>query len=364
MPKHHREYCAHCLKGGDLICCDECERTFHLRCVRNIYKSQVEIEDDSVFNCPECLLFPDRYYIPISNLLANPELHKKYRDIICYRLYDTEIVSSVNSLPTMRMLLLYLEFVVPPQQIKILAKLVSRYVPYLDKPFAHRELGLNFNCLVASLREAVSSDVFDDAYHNLLEGKTALAFATIPSPTYFSNPCPTCKHHRYFHCFCYFCGHVFNVVEDYKADMMRYSNFNPLNSVIVAQANVRSVSTSKFVSQKDRVVAIETFPPPEMQGGGSSSDASDNSVCSIQMPVQSPYTPEVLDNAVPKNHCDPEDDTLSGNSKNYNKAISELHERALSLVSLNQREETALKGIEQLIFLSIDLTIIINILLY
>ncbi|KAE9022915.1 hypothetical protein PF011_g4236 [Phytophthora fragariae] len=30
----HREYCEMCLKGGKLLCCDGCERAYHLNCVR------------------------------------------------------------------------------------------------------------------------------------------------------------------------------------------------------------------------------------------------------------------------------------------------------------------------------------------
>jgi hypothetical protein len=30
----HREYCETCLKGGKLLCCDGCERAYHLNCIR------------------------------------------------------------------------------------------------------------------------------------------------------------------------------------------------------------------------------------------------------------------------------------------------------------------------------------------
>ncbi|EGZ30116.1 hypothetical protein PHYSODRAFT_474458, partial [Phytophthora sojae] len=46
----HREYCEMCLKGGKLLCCDGCERAYHLNCVR---PSLLDVPEGDWF-CPYC----------------------------------------------------------------------------------------------------------------------------------------------------------------------------------------------------------------------------------------------------------------------------------------------------------------------
>ena len=59
----NRDYCNHCKDGGDLICCDNCPRSFHVHCVRNFCKKNKlpfdeppasDDDGEQDWYCPRC----------------------------------------------------------------------------------------------------------------------------------------------------------------------------------------------------------------------------------------------------------------------------------------------------------------------
>ena len=46
----NRDYCNKCKDGGDLLCCDRCPRSFHLKCLG---LTEAEIPDGDWF-CDKC----------------------------------------------------------------------------------------------------------------------------------------------------------------------------------------------------------------------------------------------------------------------------------------------------------------------
>lgn len=50
----HGEYCKICKDGGELLCCDHCPGTYHMRCV----KPQLISVPDGEWRCPMCKVEP------------------------------------------------------------------------------------------------------------------------------------------------------------------------------------------------------------------------------------------------------------------------------------------------------------------
>ena len=49
--RENRDHCNVCKDGGDLVCCDNCPRSFHLNCL----KLQAEEIPDEEWYCVKCM---------------------------------------------------------------------------------------------------------------------------------------------------------------------------------------------------------------------------------------------------------------------------------------------------------------------
>ena len=249
----NRDICCICLQKQNsastsstddiTYCCDNCPRVFHIQCIRD---KELKPDAATPWFCPLCRYNSDPQldyhsflkhcldsYLSSGEVEKQSELELFGNDGIAavYKNYFLLFELSTDRLPSIGMLALHFELFVDSACLDSVSSIYCQY-------FHKREISSNtsyflshnptledniYHEFVFLLRECIGKSIglefFDDQFTRLTLGiLSPLSLSLRPAISMFFTHCPnqSCREYRYFHRFCYKCGHLYNSVDTYN----------------------------------------------------------------------------------------------------------------------------------------------------
>jgi hypothetical protein len=203
--------------GGQFLRCFSCPQASHINCLQNTKKSRSKI-----WACDSCSNVQLKAPYEINNL---DKYWYKYLRMFDTGSLDIDNNNSTNyqSVPSIGMLLLSVEWIVSREQLPALATFISEYfgknrsfvgagIEDMTSLFTQSPMGVkDFNSFTKQLSGFVDKLLFNELVEKLKKNKDASAIGLASSSHLFSIQCSSCSCCRYLRSFCFNCGHVFDV---------------------------------------------------------------------------------------------------------------------------------------------------------
>lgn len=224
-------------------CCDNCPRVFHIECIR---EKKLKPTDVVPWYCPHCrynsvpqldyhsfLKHSLNQYLISDEEKRNAELESFGDDGIgaVHKNYFNLFELSEGILPSIGLLALHFELLVDSICLDSISSIFSRYFhrwetssntlhflssnPTLTDRRYHEFVFLLRKCI----GESIGIEIFDEQFIRLSRGEMPLVSLSLrPAISQFFQHCPnqSCREFRYFHRFCFKCGHLYNCIDAFK----------------------------------------------------------------------------------------------------------------------------------------------------